>query len=76
MKTYPASGVDVECYSGFTYAQSPRAVYWNGERQEVAAVEAAWTTPQGKQFWVRAVSGVRLALAYDAARDDWAVELI
>jgi hypothetical protein len=66
--------VQVECYSGHTYAQEPRAFTWQGQRYEVETVERAWRTPRGPVFRVRTTEGHRFELAYDEAADRWAMK--
>jgi hypothetical protein len=61
----------VECYSGHTYAQEPRAFTWHGERHVVQAVERVWRTPEGPHFLVRTEDGGFFELAYDEAEDVW-----
>lgn len=61
----------VECYSGHTYAQEPRAFSWQGRRYAVQAVERAWRTPEGPHFWVKTEEGGTYELAYDEAEDEW-----
>lgn len=61
----------VECYSGYTYAQEPRAFVWQGERYVVQAVERAWRTPEGPHFLVRTKEGDFFELAYEEAEDVW-----
>ena len=63
----------VECYSGHTYAQEPRAFVWHGERHVVQAVEWAWRTPEGLHFLVRVEERGTYELAYDEAEDVWSV---
>jgi len=63
----------VECYSGHSYAQEPRAFTWRGERRAVAAVERVWRTPSGRHFWVRTPDDERFELAYDELADAWAL---
>lgn len=67
--------VAVECYSGHSYAQEPRAFTWQGQRRVVAAVERAWRTPFGPHFRVRAEDGARFELAYDEQSDEWKLNL-
>lgn len=62
--------VRVECYSGHTYAQEPRAFFLEGERIEVEQVIARWRTPAGPAFRVRSGLGEHI-LRYDEARDAW-----
>lgn len=68
--------VQVECYSGHSYAQEPRAFTWRGERRVVAAVERAWRTPSGPHFCVHTQDGTRFELAYDEQADKWQLDVI
>ncbi len=61
----------VECYSGHTYAQEPRAFVWHGQRHVVQAVERAWRAPEGSHFLVRTERGGLFELAYDEAEHVW-----
>jgi hypothetical protein len=61
----------VECYSGHTYAQEPRAFAWEGERQAVAEVVDRWRSPAGPAFRVRTGNGQLFDLYYDQAEDLW-----
>jgi len=64
----------VECYSGHTYAQEPRAFTWRGERHVVQIVERAWRTPEGPHFLVRTEEGGVFELAYSETEDTWSVK--
>jgi hypothetical protein len=44
--------VRVECYSGYTYAQEPRAFEWQGQRYQVRHIAKRWRTPVGPAFRV------------------------
>lgn len=61
----------VECHSGHTYAQEPRAFAWEGERQVVAQVLDRWRLPVGPAFRVRTTAGQHFELRYDEAEDQW-----
>lgn len=61
----------VECYSGYTYAQEPRAFIWQGQRHEVAEIEHRWREPLGPVFRLRTADGQRWQLAYDETQDTW-----
>lgn len=63
----------VECYSGYTYAQEPRAVVWQGRRLEVGRIEQRWRTPQGPAFRVVVVSGAEFELFYSENVDRWTI---
>ena len=68
----------VECYSGHTYAQEPRAFVWQGRRHVVRKVERAWRTPEGPHF--RVITDVEngewrmeCELAYNEQADTWSL---
>jgi hypothetical protein len=61
----------VECYSGHTYAQEPRAFVWRGQRHVVETVERAWRAPRGPHFLVRTEEGSVFELAYNEVEDAW-----
>jgi hypothetical protein len=63
----------VECYSGHTYAQEPRALVWEGQRYIVVQVEARWRTPEGPAFRVRTEAGERFDLHHHELEDRWAI---
>ena len=63
----------VECYSGHTYAQEPRAFVWQGRRYVVQKVERAWRTPEGLHFRVITVDKDRYELAYNEQADAWSL---
>jgi hypothetical protein len=71
--------VEVECYSGYTYAQEPRAIVWHGQRYEVKRILKRWRTPQGPHFRVEVaaisdlpspISGL-VDLTYLEIEDKW-----
>ena len=71
--------VCVECYSGHTYAQEPRAFEWEGLRYQVERVVKRWRTPAGPGFRVE-VSGISnlnslisnlVDLTYLESTDQW-----
>ncbi len=66
----------VECYSGYTYAQEPRAFMWGGARLPISTVERAWRTPSGRAFRVLTSDGRRFRLSYDEATDSWLCEAL
>jgi hypothetical protein len=66
-------GGRVECYSGHTYAQEPRALVWQGRRYVVVEVESRWRWPQGPAFRLRTGPGERFELYYTEADDRWTI---
>jgi hypothetical protein len=63
----------VECHSGYEYAERPTAVWWQGERLEVEAVEAQWRIAGGKKFRVRVRTGQVFELLYVELYDEWRI---
>ena len=63
----------VECHSGYEYAERPIALHWQGERLEIASIEAEWRIPGGKRFRVRTSDGQRFELFYGELYDDWRI---
>lgn len=61
----------VVCRSEYEYAQRPVAVWLNGERLAVEAVEAEWRTAGGKSFRVRCAGGTWMTLIYDEDGESW-----
>ena len=55
----------VECHSGYTYADRPRAFKWEGERVVVEVVESEWQTPKYKHFIVRSEQNQLFELIYE-----------
>jgi len=67
----------VECYSGHTFAQEPRALVTpQGLRCAVVEVEQRWRTPEGPAFRVRTEAGDRLELHYSEPKDRWSVGVL
>ena len=66
----------VECYSGYKYAEKPRALYWEGQRLEVSEMEADWRTPAEHLFRVITKNGQKFELVYDELSGEWKVNLL
>ena len=69
------SSIAVECYSGYTYAQEPRAFVFESQRRRVTAVQRRWREPAGPCFQVLADDARSYTLAYDQATDRWNLRL-
>ena len=65
--------VNVECHSEYTYAERPSAVYLEGKRREIVAVQASWQTPEGRYFRVLTENDVTLTLLYKITEDQWEI---
>ena len=66
----------VECYSGHTYAQEPRALVWQGERYQVAEVKSRWRTPEGPSYRVLVESGELFDLHYHELKEGWTIRAL
>lgn len=66
----------VECYSGHTYAQEPRALTWQGHRYRVVRVEQRWQTPDGPAFRLLMRGGERFELRYHELQDRWLIRTL
>jgi hypothetical protein len=66
----------VECYSGHTYAQEPRALVWQGQRHDEVQVKDRWRTPEGPAFRVLTESGKLFELHYHETDKHWTVRAL
>lgn len=66
-------GFQVECHSGFEYAERPTALVSDNQRYEVEVVEDQWRIPGGKCFRVRLQDGRRFELFYGELYDEWRI---
>ena len=64
---------EVECHSGYAYAERPVAFRWQGERLEIEVIEAQWRIPDGKRFQVRTRDGRIFELVYAELYDTWRI---
>jgi len=69
-----SSSTRVQCYSGHTYAQEPRAFWQGAEHHTVERVLRRWREPAGPCFEILAHNGATYLLAYDETNDHWRVE--
>jgi hypothetical protein len=63
----------VECHSGFTYADRPTALHYEGELLPIVAIEARWRIPGGRRFRVRVEDGRIFELFYGELYDEWRI---
>lgn len=66
----------VECHSGYTFAERPVAVVWEGCRHEIVAIECEWRNPEGRGFRVITTLSQRFELQYHEAQDEWCIRPI
>ena len=63
----------VECYSGHTYAQEPRAFWLADKRRTVTVVRKRWREPLGPCFDVLADDALGYVLVYNETTGCWSV---
>jgi hypothetical protein len=68
-------GEIVECHSGFSYADRPVALTWEGRRLEIVEILAEWRTPEEKHYRVQTTDGRQFTLAYRQSTDEWQIEI-
>ncbi len=61
------------CRSDSEYAESPIVLTWEGQRLEIAEIQARWRTPEGKFFLVHVQDGRIFELCYQQAVDAWII---
>ena len=63
----------VSCYSGHTYAESPRSFEWEGTIYEVEVVENTWQEPGERHFQVRTRDNRLFQLCYNETNKQWSI---
>jgi len=63
----------VNCYSGYTYAESPRSFRWEGRQYEVEEIESAWQEPGERRFLVRTRENKHFKLCYNEIEKKWSL---
>ena len=64
----------VECHSGYRYAEKPRAFIWQGERLLVEQILQAWRSPSGPRFKILTRGQQVFELAYDEHTGRWDIQ--
>ncbi|MFC1904284.1 hypothetical protein ACFLXT_00750 [Chloroflexota bacterium] len=69
--------LEVNCYSGHTYAERPKSFWWEGVEYEIEEIERAWQEPGERRFQVRTGDNKLFQLCYNKTKDQWsAIELV
>jgi hypothetical protein len=63
--------VEVQCYSGASYAERPIALIWQGSQYKISSVLSSQFTPSGKRFEVVLENGCTISLYYQTNSDLW-----
>jgi hypothetical protein len=74
MPKSPALSDQVFCHSGYEYAERPIAFIWQGQRLEIAAIQAGWQKPGFKCFRVTTTDEQVFDLCYDQTADQWLIQ--
>ncbi len=67
------NNLEVECYSGHTYAERPKSFLWEGKEYEVEEIEKAWVEPEERNFQVRTRGNKLFKLCYNETEDQWSL---
>ena len=65
--------LEVNCYSGHTYAEEPRSFLWQGIEYEVDKIEKAWQEPGERYFQVRTRDNKIFRLCYNETEKGWSL---
>ena len=69
--------VEVDCYSGHTYAERPQSFLWQGTKYEIKEIEKAWQEPRERHFQIRTTDNKFFHLWYNERQKEWSlIELI
>ncbi len=68
-----SEGLEVNCYSGHTYAERPRSFLWQGTEYKVDVIEKEWLEPGKKHFLVRTSDYKLLELCYNKTDQRWSL---
>ena len=65
--------VEVNCYSGHTYAERPRSFRWQGIEYEIQEIEKSWQEPGERHFQVRTKDNKLFQLGYNEREKGWSL---
>jgi hypothetical protein len=63
--------VEVDCYSGASYGERPKAIIWHSTKIVVSQVLSSQLSPDGKVFEVKLENGWTVTLRYFSQIDHW-----
>ena len=71
------NNIEVNCYSGHTYAERPKSFVWEEVAYEVEEIERAWEEPEKRLFKVRTGDNKLFQLCYNEMEMQWSlIELL
>jgi len=65
--------LNVNCYSGYTYAERPESFLWGGMECQVAEIEKSWQEPGERHFIVRTKDHKLFKLSYNESNQQWMI---
>jgi hypothetical protein len=65
--------LEVDCYSGHTYAEHPRSFQWRGIQYEIVEIEKAWREPGRQCFQVTTSDNKMFELCYNEVQRQWSL---
>jgi hypothetical protein len=65
--------IQVQCYSGHTYAERPDSFVFQSTAHKVEKVEKEWREPGERHFQVRTQDNKLFELCYNEQKDEWAL---
>lgn len=73
MSRAEGEGIQVQCYSGHTYAERPDSFIYRWEAFKVERLEREWREPGERHFQVYTETSKSFELCYNEQRDEWSV---
>ena len=67
------NNIEVECYSGHTYAERPKSFRWEGVGYEIEEIEKEWQEPGERWFQVRTGGNKLFKLCYNEVKEQWSL---
>jgi len=65
--------IQVQCYSGYTYAERPASFVYQGVVHKVERVEREWREPGKRYFQVCTEDNKSFELCYNEQKDEWSI---
>jgi len=65
--------LQVNCYSGYTYAERPKSFLWEGVEYDIEEIEKEWLEPGERHFQVRTGGNKLFQLCYNEIYNQWSL---
>ncbi len=73
MSRIESGEMQVQCHSGYTYAERPDAFVFQSAAYKVEKVEKEWREPGERHFRVRTQDNKLFELCYNEQKDEWSL---